>query len=152
MSRGSIPGGSPALVLDASLALAWFLPDERSEFANGVLEIVGARGALVPGLWLHEMGNALLMAQKRGRVTTAERVAHVERLLRLPIAIDPPVPRNVLDAHATLAERYGLTGYDAAYLDLALHRGLPLATQDKALKSAAAKAGVVLLGTAVTGK
>lgn len=135
----------PTLVLDASLALAWFLPDERSDFANGVLRSVGDAGAVVPALWLHEMGNALLMAQKRGRITTAERVGHVERLLRLPIHIEPPTARSVLETQAALAERYGLTGYDAAYLDLALHRGLPLATQDKALKSAAKKAGVALM-------
>jgi predicted nucleic acid-binding protein len=85
------------------------------------------------------------MAQKRGRYTTAQRMAFIEVLLQLPIEIEAPTARNVLDGQAALAERFGLTAYDAAYLDLALRRGLPLATQDKAMKSAATKAGVALV-------
>ena len=133
------------LVLDASLALAWALPDEGSTYSDEVLGQVAASGALVPGLWPHEMANGLLMAQKRGRLTTAQRMAFVEELLRLPIEVETRGAREILDGQAALAERFGLTAYDAAYLDLALRRGVPLATQDKAMKAAARKAGVAVV-------
>ncbi|WIG56202.1 MAG: hypothetical protein OJF61_001990 [Rhodanobacteraceae bacterium] len=84
------------------------------------------------------------MAQKRGRLTTAQRMAFIEALLQLPIELAAPGRRAVLDTQTSLAERYALTAYDAAYLDLALRHGLPLATQDKAMKSAATKAGVAI--------
>jgi predicted nucleic acid-binding protein len=133
------------LVLDASLALSWALPDEASAYSDAVLDQVAKSGALVPGLWPHEMANGLLMAQKRGRYTTAQRMVFVEELLRLPIEVETAGVRDILDGQAVIAERYGLTAYDAAYLDLALRRGIPLATQDKAMKAAAVKAGVKLV-------
>lgn len=133
------------LVLDASLAMSWALPDEASTYSDAVLAKVAASGALVPGLWPHEMANGLLMAQKRGRYTTAQRMAFVEELLRLPIEVETSGARAILDGQATLAERYGLTAYDAAYLDLALRHGIALATQDKAMKAAADKAGVPIV-------
>lgn len=133
------------LVLDASLALSWALPDESSKYCDGILDRVAASGALVPGLWPYEMANGLLMAQKRGRYSTAQRVVFVEELLRLPIEVEALGAREILAGQAALAERYRLTAYDAAYLDLALRRGMPLATQDKAMKAAAVKAGVAVL-------
>jgi predicted nucleic acid-binding protein len=136
---------SAAIVLDASLALAWALPDEASTYSDALLHRIAASGAVVPVLWLHEIANGLLMAQKRGRYSAAQRMAFIEELLRLPIEIEAPGARAVLDGQAALAERYGLTAYDAAYLDLAMRQGLPLATQDKAMKAAAAKAGVPVL-------
>jgi predicted nucleic acid-binding protein len=135
----------PALVLDASLVLAWALPDEATAYSDAVLSTVASSAALVPDLWPHEIANGLLMAQKRGRCTTAQRMAFVEELLRLPIEVDVSSARAILDGQATLAERYGLTAYDAAYLDLALRRGIALATQDNAMKAAAVKAGVVVV-------
>jgi predicted nucleic acid-binding protein len=135
----------PALVLDASLALSWALPDEASAYSDAVLHRVAASGALAPALWAHEVANGLLMAQKRGRISTAQRMSFVEQLLQLPIEVESVPVRSVLDGQAALAERYGLTAYDAAYLDLALRRGLALATQDKAMKAAANKAGVALV-------
>ncbi|HQW80270.1 MAG: type II toxin-antitoxin system VapC family toxin [Rhodanobacteraceae bacterium] len=134
-----------ALVLDASLALSWALPDEASAYCDDVLDKVAVSGAVVPGLWTHEMANGLLMAQRRGRLTTAQRMAFVEQLLHLAIEVEISNARSVLDGQVALAERYALTAYDAAYLDLALRRGFPLATQDKAMKVAARKAGVVLV-------
>ena len=133
-----------AIVLDASLTLAWALPDEASVYSDTILKRVATGKAWVPAIWPHEIANALLMAQKRRRCSAAQRVAFVEELLKLPIEIDHRSTRAVLDAHVSLAEQYTLTVYDAAYLDLALRKGVPLATQDKALKAAAVKAGVKL--------
>lgn len=135
---------APDIVLDASLTLAWALPDEATAYTDAILRKIAAGKAWVPSIWPHEIANGLLMAQKRGRYTAAQRVAFVEDLLKLPIEVDHRPVRSVLDSHVALAEQYGLTAYDAAYLDLALRKGVPLATQDKALKAAAAKAGVKL--------
>lgn len=131
-----------ALVIDASLALTWVLPDEASSHGDALLQRVATSGAVVPGLWYHEIANGLLMAQKRGRCTPAQRMAFAEELMQLPIEVESMTARIVLDGQIALAERFGLTAYDAAYLDLAMRRGLPLATQDKVMKAAAAKAGV----------
>ncbi len=136
--------GSPGLVLDASLTLAWALPDEASGYSDAILKTVASGRAWVPAIWPHEVANGLVMAQKRRRFTAAQRIAFVEELLKLPIEVDRQSVRSVLDSHAQLAEQYALTAYDAAYLDLALRKGMPLATQDKALRTAAEKAGVKL--------
>lgn len=136
--------GATRVVLDASLTLAWALPDESTPYAEAMLEYVAATGAMAPDLWPHEVANGLLMAQRRGRITTAQRTAFVTALLRLPIEISASPVRTVLDAQATLAEHHRLTAYDAAYLHLALREGVPLATQDKALKAAAKVIGVAV--------
>ena len=130
------------LVLDASLTLAWALPDEASNYTDAVLRLVAAGKAWVPDLWPHEIANGLVMAQRRSRITAAQRALFIEELLKLPIEVARMPTRIGLENQATLADRYSLTVYDAAYLDLALRRGLSLATQDKALSVAATKAGV----------
>jgi predicted nucleic acid-binding protein len=132
------------LVLDASITLAWALPDEASNYSDSILKQAASGKAWVPDLWTHEVANGLLMAQRRKRLTAAQRALFVEELLRLPIELVGAAARVVLEAQGALAERYGLTAYDAAYLDLALRKGVPLATQDKALSDAAKRSGVRL--------
>jgi predicted nucleic acid-binding protein len=129
-------------VLDASLALAWALPDEATDYTDAMLLRVAAGKAWVPPLWSYEMANGLLMAQRRKRLSAAQRSAFVEELLKLPIEVEQRAARAVLETLITLAATYSLTAYDTAYLDLALRKGLPLMTQDKALRAAAAKSGV----------
>lgn len=129
-------------VLDASLTLAWALPDEASEYSDEILKQLVAGKAWVPDLWPHEVANGLVMALRRGRITQAQRASFTEELLNLSIESATAPPRTVLESQAALADQYGLTAYDAAYLDLALRKGLPLATQDEAMSAAAAKAGV----------
>jgi predicted nucleic acid-binding protein len=128
--------------LDASLTLAWALPDEATQYTDDMLLLLAVCKAWVPPLWPHEVANGLLMAQRRYRLTAAQRSAFVEELLKLPIEIEPRSTRTVLETHINLATQYSLTAYDTAYLDLALRKGAPLMTQDKALQSAAIKAGV----------
>ena len=132
------------LVIDASLALAWALPDEASTYTDAILKRVAAGKGWAPSIWPNEMANGLLMAQRRGRMTDAQRIAFVEELLQLPIELEQRPVRHVLDAHIAVAQQHTLTAYDAAYLDLALRKGVPLATQDKLLRTAAKKAGVEL--------
>ena len=131
-------------MLDASLALAWALPDEATRYTDEMLERVASATAWVPPLWPYEIANGLLMAQCRHRLTAAQSSAFVDELLKLPIEIEPRSARTVLETHIGLATQYTLTAYDAAYLDLALRRGIPLITQDKAMRAAATKSGVQL--------
>ena len=133
-------------VLDASITLAWALPDEASNYSDSILKQVASGKAWVPDLWPHEVANGLVMAQRRKRLTAAQRALFIEELLRLPIEVVGATARAVLEAQAALADRYALTAYDSAYLDLALRKGVPLATQDKALSDAAKRSGVGLAG------
>jgi predicted nucleic acid-binding protein len=139
--------GARELVLDASLTLAWALPDEATNYTDAILRQIAAGKAWVPDLWPHEVANGLVMAQRRRRLTAAQRALFIEELLKLPIEVVRAPARTVLETQSSLADRYALTAYDAAYLDLALRRGLSLATQDKALSAAAAKAGVGIAKT-----
>jgi len=128
--------------LDASLALAWALPDEATRYTDDMLGRLAVSKAWVPPLWPYEIANGLLMAQRRNRLSAAQRSAFVDELLKLPIEIEHRSARSVLETHIDLATQYALTAYDTAYLDLALRKGLALMTQDKALRSAAALAGI----------
>jgi predicted nucleic acid-binding protein len=135
----------PGFVLDASVALAWTLPGEaHAAPAAALLARLAEEAALVPSLWRLEVGNALLTAERRGRLRP-ERVAAAWRLLaELPIELDAETPARAWAGTAELARRHGLTLYDAAYLELAARRALPLATFDALLARAAAAERVPL--------
>lgn len=102
------------------------------------------RGAVVPSLWRLEVANGLLAAVRRGRLTAARRDALLAALLDMDIAIDTETDLHAWSGTVRLAEAHGLTAYDAAYLELAQRRRLPLATLDAALAQAAREAGVAL--------
>jgi predicted nucleic acid-binding protein len=110
-----------------------------------VLERVTAHGAWVPGLWRLEVANVLEAGVRKGRGDAAFRDAALADLALLPIAIDPETNQHAWGATAHLASRHRLTLYDAAYLELAQRRRLPLATLDKELRTAAAAEGITLL-------
>ncbi len=130
-------------VLDCSLALAWALPDETSKRADRFLSEVSRKSVLwVPALWWYEMANALTMAQRRQRLAEADQVRLVELYGMLPIQTDIHLTSDVMWRFHALAQAYGLSAYDAAYLELAQRRGLGLATLDQRLIKAARKAGV----------
>ena len=125
-----------SFVLDSSVALAWVLPDEGNPYADALLERLIAEGAVVPPIWPLEIGNVLLVALRRGRIRQEELEAMVERLSRLPIEIDIEAIDHALAGVLLIAAQLGLTTYDAAYLDLAQRRNLPLATLDKRVRTA----------------
>jgi predicted nucleic acid-binding protein len=131
-----------AVVLDASIAVAWFLPDESSEAAARLAEGLETADAYVPAIWPLEVGNALLVAEQRKRITKAERVAFLDQLAAVPIVVDPSQTIDDLPALAALAHEHGLSIYDACYVRLAKMRGLRLATFDSALRAAAQRCGV----------
>ena len=131
-----------ALVIDSSLAAAWCFPDERTDYTNAILRAVAAPlEAVAPRLWAYEVSNSVLMGLRRKRITHADAQEFFESIKSLPIRLTDPVS---YDGVFSLADRHGLTVYDAAYLDLALREGLPLASLDKALCKAAGNSGVAL--------
>jgi predicted nucleic acid-binding protein len=130
-------------VIDSSMALAWALPDETSKEADRFLSrILVGNIFWVPALWWYEMANALLMAQRRKRLTEAERIRLIELYRKLPVQTDMTLDPDIISRFHTLAIEYNLSAYDTAYLELAQRRGLGLATVDRKLRSAAQKAGV----------
>lgn len=130
------------LVLDASLALQWFLVDEADrQYSLSVLSSLSEKQAIVPVLWFYEVGNGLLMAYRRKRIALHQIDGFLTRLKNLPIEAAFQPPAEVLDLPA-LAQTHSLTNYDAAYLSLALKLTLPLATTDAALRRAATAAAV----------
>jgi predicted nucleic acid-binding protein len=131
-------------VLDSSIALSWVLPSEN-DASMGLLDDVTAKGALAPVLWPLEVANVLLMAERRRRITPTERSQALAWFAVLPVEIDHEAPQRAWANIPALAERHKLTVYDAAYLELASRRGLPLATLDQDLAAAGRAEGVVVL-------
>lgn len=131
-----------SVVLDSSVTLAWVHGDERTTQIETLLDRVVEEGAVVPGHWHLEIANALTMAVRRQRVTAAFRDEVLLDLAELPLEVDEETPRQAWHASKMLADAYALTLYDAAYLELAQRRRLPLATLDQALAEAARASGV----------
>ena len=132
--------GARSFVIDASISAAWFLPDEATPATEAALQATATQDVWVPTIWLLEVGNLLLSAQRRKRITAEKRRELAAAAAALRIRVDrEPVSIPALD---DLAARHALSAYDAAYLELAIRRGLPLATQDGALVGAMVKAGV----------
>jgi predicted nucleic acid-binding protein len=133
------------MVLDASLALQWFLDDEADrKYSLSVLASLSEKRALVPLLWFYEVGNGLLMAYRRKRISVEQIEGFLTRLRVLPIDAAQETPSEILEL-PDLARAHGLTNYDAAYLGLAEKFNLPLATSDSDLRKAATSAGVTLV-------
>lgn len=133
------------LVLDVSLSCAWCFADEAREPAWAILEQLQAGRAYVPALWLWETTNVLVQAERRGRISPAAIRTFLGLLEGLPINVDQPSTASAWHDTLALARSHRLSSYDAAYLELALRRGLPLATRDKALQAAARLEGVPLM-------
>ena len=138
----------PAFVLDSSVALAWVLPRQQTATTKALLDQATEYGTLTTALWPIEVANVLLTYERRGQMTTAERISAIGLYNELPIEIDAQTAERAWGTSFELALAHKLTIYDAGYLELALRSGLPLATLDQALGKAAASAGVTVLGLA----
>jgi predicted nucleic acid-binding protein len=130
------------IVIDASVALAWCFPDEVSDYADGVLVALEDRTAMVPAIWSTEITNALLVGERRKRIRQPEVQRFVELLKGLSILEDGQPFADTVSYILPLAREHDLSAYDAAYLDVALRHGAPLATLDAALQSACRAAGI----------
>ena len=130
------------LVIDNSVVMSWFFNDEAGPYTEGVLESLSSHMCIVPSIWPLEVANVLLVGQRRGRCSEADAGRFVTLLEALPLSIDGRTSERALHEVYQLAREYSLTSYDAAYLELAMREGIPLATQDKQLRNAASNAGV----------
>ena len=138
-----------SLVLDSSVALAWFYADETTSAIREVFQLTKTGGAWVPSLWRLEVGNVLLMGIRRGRHDLTFVQAALADLSLFPISVDPDTDSQAWAGALHLAQRHQLTLCDAAYLELAHRRSLPLATLDMELRGAGRALGVPLLGTTI---
>ena len=133
-----------AFVLDGSIALAWCFSDEADPYADLIARRFPGVEAVVPALWHLEVTNTFLVGERRQRSTSADTARWSSFLAALPITVDGRAGFQIVPDILTLARRHKLSAYDAAYIELALRRGLPLATLDDKLKAAAGAAGVPL--------
>lgn len=132
-------------VLDNSVVAGWYLPDQRNDYSQAIAKRLERDRALVPPLWQMALANVLRTACMRGKLELIQARQILDTLAQLPIEVDAgPAPgqRQLFE----LAMRHELSSYDAAYLELAMRHGLPMATQDADLKRAAVAAGVDLAG------
>lgn len=133
-------------VLDASIALAWCFEDEASDYAESVLSRLQSERAFVPPIWPLEIGNVLLVAERRKRIRRSESARFLNLVSRLPITVEQDAPDRSLKEVIDLGRDLGLSTYDASYLDLAMRMGIPLASLDEKLSEAARECGTPLLG------
>ena len=138
------------LVIDCSVTMGWCFADESGEFAEAVLAAVHTDGAVVPPIWKWEVGNSLLMAERRGRITPDDCRLILAKLATLPIAVDDGSAPAAWHETLNLARDHRLTVYDAAYLELAIRDSSRLCTLDQELIAAAKRLGVVLYTTTMT--
>lgn len=131
-----------SLVVDCSVAARWLLPDEATAYTDGVLDLLGEQDAVVPALFLSEFSNVFLKLSRQRKLPLQISQEAVRKFAALGLEIDreTPGPERLF----ALADQYGLSAYDATYLELALRRGIPLACWDGGLKAAAERAGLFL--------
>jgi len=136
------------IVLDASVAVAWCFEDESSSYSEGVLDLLSTgTEVLSPAIWPFEVANALLVAERRKRIKMAQVTALLRRIAGLPVSIEPIVTNSAFNQILSIARQNNLTEYDASYVELALREGLPLATLDGELRTAAGHLGINLVST-----
>jgi len=132
-------------VLDASVTMTWCFPDEHSDYASGVLNRLMTQPARVPNLWPIEVANAVLVGERRKRLSASGAARFLELLRALPIEFDGRTGERALAETLTLARAHLLSAYDAAYLELAMREALPLATLDQRLRQASKAVGVLTI-------
>jgi len=132
-------------VVDASIALTWCFEDEVTAATEAIGTQIDTDGAVVPGLWRLEVGNALLIAERRGRLKKRKVEERLALLSALPISVDAETDTQAWQDTILLARAHKLTLYDACYLELAIRIGATLATLDAALARAARHFGVVVV-------
>jgi predicted nucleic acid-binding protein len=130
-------------VLDASIVLTWCFPDEEALKAERISERIAQGDKLaVPAFWRHEVLNALMIGEKRKRLTPELIQSFIRDLEQLPTEVDTPGAGTVFHPTQDLCRKHGLTAYDAAYLELAIRHRVALATADAALERAARAEGI----------
>ena len=133
-------------VLHASVALSWFFDDEFSPYSESIAEIMPRSQAVVLIVWQLEMANGFLTAFRRGRLQQSKAPALIGAIDRLRVEIDRGFASEFLtQVTLTVGLAHHVSAYDASYLEVAVRRGLSLATQDQRLMRAAGAAGIDVL-------
>jgi predicted nucleic acid-binding protein len=143
----AIKAGDDAFVLDCSVAVTWCFEDEATLATDALLYRLDAETAAVPALFPLELGSLLVMAERRRRIHAARIAEFLAFLGDLSVAVDHATAERALREILALARRERLTAYDAAYLELAMRLGVPLATRDQPPRRAAARTGTQVLGS-----
>ena len=131
-------------VLDNSIVMSWCFQDEASKYADAALDALETSEGIVPSIWPLEVANVLLVAERKSRLSRADTARFVSLVRSLPILVEDETPDRILGEILALAREYGLSSYDASYLDLAIRTSLPIATLDRDLRKAARRCGVPL--------
>jgi predicted nucleic acid-binding protein len=129
-------------VLDGSVTLAWLFLDEQDPYADAIVAKLPNLEMLVPRLWHLEIANVLVVSERRKRCSQADTTQWLTYLAGLPIVVDASTEARAWSDTVSLARQHALTAYDAAYLEIAVRAGVPIATLDAPLKAAAHAVGV----------
>ena len=128
--------------MDTSVVMTWCFRDEADKYGDIVLDSFVDSTGIVPSIWPLEVTNVLLAAQRRGRISEADSARFISLLHNLPIIVEQESPDRMFGEIYTLAHEHNLSSYDASFLDLAMRKGLPIATIDRKLKNAAEQIGL----------
>lgn len=134
-----------SFVVDNSVVMTWCFKDEVSRYADSILDSLEYFTAIVPSIWPLEVGNVLLVAERKKRLSGADSARFIALLYELPITVDQEPPERMIKEIFALAREHKLSTYDASYLDLAMKKGIPIATLDKRLLKAAKRSNVSIM-------
>ncbi|MCX6577323.1 MAG: type II toxin-antitoxin system VapC family toxin [Candidatus Aminicenantes bacterium] len=134
-----------SFVIDNSVVMSWCFRDQANPYADSILERLSAAVAYVPSVWSLEVVNVLLSAERKKYIGQADSVRFISLLSQLPIFVEYESPEKAMKDLLGLARAHNLSSYDSSYLDLAMRKGLPLATLDEKLRKAAANTNVSIL-------
>jgi predicted nucleic acid-binding protein len=137
---------SAAFVVDCSITMTWLFEDEVTPETEDLYDRLMVETAVVPTLWFLEVANVIAIAERKSRITPGQSMGFIADLAKLRIEQDDQGPSRAFSNLLLICRTHQLTSYDALYLDLAVRRGLPLATLDEPLRKAAKKLGVTPLG------
>jgi len=132
-------------VIDNSVVMSWCFQDETSKYTDAVLGHLEEATAYVPAIWPLEVGNVLLVAERRKRLSQADSSRFISLLFDLPIIVEQELPERMLSEILSLAREYKLSSYDASYLDIAMRKGLPIASTDKHILAAAKRSNIPIV-------
>lgn len=132
-------------IIDNSVVMTWCFKDEANRYSDHILDRLEEVSGFVPSIWPLEVSNVLLVAERRKRIGEADSKRFVTLLAELPIIVEQESPERMFTETFSLARKYKLTSYDASYLELAMRKGLPIATLDKNLLAAAKRSKVPIL-------
>ena len=134
-------------VIDNSVVMTWCFKDGISQYADYILDRLEDSAGFVPSMWPLEVCNVLLVAERKKRIGEAGSTRFIALLTELPIIVEQEPPERMIKEIFALARKHKLSSYDASYLDLAMRKGLPIATLDKSLLLAAKRSRVPILRT-----